>query len=202
MSLANYSDISTALAEWLNREGMSAVTNRVEDFIAIAQRRIHRECDLNAMEEVTTLTIDAQTEAVPADFMRMKSMHITQGTDSYEVLGSPVHEVLNYTYPCRPVTYAVVGTNFYFPAVDQAYTATLIYYKKLPILSTSNTTNWLSDNEPEFLMYAAMVEACSFLKDDSRAQFWEARFQGVKESLMNSEDQMDKESGGLRVRAK
>lgn len=200
MSLSNYSEISSGLEKWLNREGFASLTDQIPDLIAIGQRRIHRECDLNAMEEVTSLTLNAQTIAKPADLLRVKSMHIVQSNNSYEVTGAPVHTVLNYSYPSRPTNYAIVGDNFQFPTLAEEYTATLIYYKKLPILSSTATTNWFSDNEPEFLMYAAMVEACSFLKDDQRAQFWEARFTAIKDAIMKSEERMDKEYGGLSVR--
>lgn len=200
MSLSNYSEISDGLAKWLNREGAASITDNIPDFIAIAQRRIHRECDLNAMEESTTLTIDSETVAKPTDLLRMKGMYIQESENSYPLTAASLQEVKRHNKRGRPYKFAIVGDNFVFPALDQNYTADLFYYKRLDILSSTNTTNWLSENEPEFLMYAAMVEACSFLKDDQRAQFWEARYQGVKESIELSESAMDKAPGTLRVR--
>ena len=203
MSMSNYTEISTAVATWLNREGFSSLTDQVEDLIAMGQRRIHRLCDLNAMEEVVTLTIDEASESVPADFLRTKSMTIIQSNATFEVNGAPHTLVMDYSSTDRPTKYSVIGSSFYFgPPPDQEYSAQLVYYKSLDILSTTNTTNWFSANAPEFLLYAALVEACLFLKDDARAQVWETRFNQVKDELLQSEDRQDKEYGGMRVRSK
>lgn len=201
MSLSNYSEVSTALEKWLNREGFTSLTDQVADLIAIGQRRIHRDCDLNAMEAVTSLTIDAQAVDVPADFKRTKSITIQEDNSTSEVTGASHQAVMAYTTNERPTKFSVIGSKFYFgPPPDQTYTAQLVYFKSLPILSTVNTTNWISENEPEFLIYAAMVEACLFLKDDTRAKLWEARYKAIKDSIMKSEDRMDKPYGSIGVR--
>lgn len=201
MSLSTYSDISSALVKWLNREGFSSLTDQVADLIAIGQRRIHRDCDLNAMEEVVSLTIDSQAVDTPAGFKRTKSITIQQDNNTFEVTGSSHQAVMSYTTNERPTRFSVIGNKFYFgPPPDQTYTAQLVYFKSLPILSPGNTTNWISENEPEFLIYAAMVEACLFLKDDARAQLWEARYNAIKDSIMQSEERMDKPYGSIGVR--
>lgn len=201
MSLTTYSEITTALEKWLNREGFSSLTDQISDLIAIGQRRIHRDCDLNAMEEVVSLTIDSQAVDTPADFKRTKSITIQGDSHTSEVTGASHQAVMSYASNERPTKFSVIGSKFYFgPPPDQTYTAQLVYFKALPILSDVNTTNWLSENEPEFLIYAAMVEACLFLKDDTRAQLWEARYNAIKDSIMKSEDRMDKPYGSIGVR--
>lgn len=201
MAITNYSEMADAVAVWLNREGHDAVTDNVEDFVAFGQRRIHRIADLNAMEEVVSLTVDAQTESVPADFLRVKTMIGEQGSGTWEILGAPHRDVMLYNQAGRPIKYSHIGDSFYFgPVPDQTYTVQLAYYKALPVLSSSTTTNWFTDNNPELLLYAALVEALLFLKDDQRAQYWEARFQEVLKSQLQSDGRADKESGGLQVR--
>lgn len=199
----NYTSISSAVVRWLNREGMTNLTDEVELLIEFGQRRIQRTCDFHAMEEVCTLYIDAQDVEFPSDLDRVKNIHILQGTDSYEVVGAPTNTVLDYTTTDMPHTYAIVGDKLYFgPPPSQSYEARLVYFKKLPILSSTETTNWFSENAPELLIFATLVEACLFLKDDARAQVWEMRYQQVKSDIEKSEERADREGGSLRVRAK
>lgn len=197
-----YANMTTALVSWLNREGFSSLTDRTDDLLAIAQRRIERECDLNAMLGVASLTVDAQSEDKPADLLRVRSMTYSEGTGATEIQPATLNQVLMYGAQSSPTRYAMVGDKLYFgPSPDQSYTVTLIYYKSMGVLTSENTTNWLTANAPEFLLWAAMLEACLFLKDDARSQVWEGRYNQIKTEVLNAEERQDKESGGLRVRS-
>lgn len=196
-----YTDMVDNLVLWLNREGFATLVTQAPEFIAMGQRRIHRECDLKAMEESYSPAISAQTLALPADLLRVKTITLLQGAGTSEVLGAPFSDVMRYSGNSCPRKFSVVGATAYFgPPPDQEYTTLVVYYKRLPILSATDTTNWISENEPELLLFSALMEAAMFLKDDARAQIWEARFQALKESLLNSEARMDKPYGTLQVR--
>jgi len=198
----SYSSLRTSLTQWLNREGFASLTDRADDLLAIGQRRIERECDLKAMMGVTALTVDAPAVAKPADLLRVRSMTFEEGTGTQEIVGAPLNQVLRYGTSSAPQRYSLVGDTFYFgPSPDQSYTVTLIYYKSMGVLNSGNTTNWLTANAPEFLLWAAMLEACLFLKDDTRSQVWESRYRQIKEEVLRGEERADKESGNLRVRS-
>lgn len=204
MAMSTYAQIATKVEQWLNREGFTSLTDQVEDLVAMAQRRIHRTCDFNAMVEVdNAFVIDAQTEATPADFLRARSLTIVQSSNvSYNVVGGSDQQVMNAGNTGRPLYYMVAGDSFYFgPTPDQSYTATLVYYKALPILSTSTASNWFSTDAPELILFGALLEASLFLKDDARAQVWEGRFNQVKTDIEDSEARMDKAAGDLHVRS-
>ena len=204
MSIANYSEMVTAVTSWLNRAGFSDLTAQIPDFIAFGQRRIMYDIDLNAMEAVdASFSIDSQTEALPTGFLRAKSINIVDSNGTYEVLGAPITDVMSYTQPGMPTTFAVIGTNFYFgPPPDQSYTATVHYYQSLDILSETTTTNWFTDNYPELLLAAALVEALLWLKDDQRAQVWDGQYRRYMDALMSSENRMDKPAGTMQARLK
>lgn len=202
MAMNTYTTIATKVEQWLNREGMTELTDQVEDLIAMAQRRIHRECDFNAMMTVdSAFTVDSQTETVPTGFLRAHSITIVDSSSNYEVQGASLQQVMAAGQSGRPRYYHVVGSDIYFgPTPDQAYTATVIYYKPLDILSTSVSSNWFSTNAPELILFGALLEAALFLKDDNRAGVWESRFQQVKNDILLSESKADKEYGGLQAR--
>jgi hypothetical protein len=197
-----YTLLAATVARWLNREGFTTLTDEVEDFIAMGQRRIHRECDLNAMKVVdAAFVIDAQAMAVPAGYLRTKTLTIQSGTNNFEVTGGSHKQVMKYGTSARPQHYSTIDTDFYFgPPPDQSYTAQLVYFKGLDIVSTTTATNWITTNIPELLLFATLLEAAMFLKDDARAAMWEARFKDTKNQLETSEARQDKESGSLQVR--
>ena len=202
MAMSTYTELSESAVRWLNRAGFTELIAEVEDFVAMGQRRIHRECDLNAMETVdAAFVIDAQAVAVPTGYLRTKTLTIQQGNSNHEVPGATHKQVMDDGYPGLPKFHSVLGSSFYFgPPPSESYTAQLVYYKSLDILSTTTATNWISTNIPELLLFATMLEASLFMKDDVRAKVWEARYVDTRDTLISSEERQDKEGGSLQVR--
>ena len=52
----------------------------------------------------------------------------------------------------------------------------IAYYTKLPALSATNTTNWLTANAANLLMYASLLEAEAFLVNDPRIPVWKTAY--------------------------
>ena len=202
MAMNTYTTLNAALVEWLNRSGLASLTDRTEDFIAMGQRRIHRTCDLNAMETVlATFTQSTETVAIPAGYLRTKSISIQIGNCNLTLDGAPYKKVVQAGRSGRPAFYATVGTNLHFgPIPDQGYEMDIVYYKALDILSTSVSTNWISENAPELLLFAALWEAAIWMKDDLRKQEFEAAFKEHKKDLLDSETRQDHEGGSLECR--
>jgi hypothetical protein len=202
MAMNTYTLLKAEVIDWLNRNGFTTLEDKVEDFIAMGQRRIHRTCDLNAMETVLpSFTQSTASVAVPAGYLRTKVMTLKAGTSNCEVGGAPYKKVKQAGTSGQPLYYAVLGDSLYFgPEPDQAYTIDLAYYKALDILSPTVSTNWISENVPELLLFAALLEAALWLKDDNRAQIWTSSYEQIKKELLDSEERQDKEAGSLQVR--
>jgi len=67
------------------------------------------------------------------------------------------------------------------PTPDTALNVEVAYVKRPNTtdgtkLTSTNTTTYLSLNAPNTLLYAAMVEACTFLKDKDQLQVYEGRY--------------------------
>ena len=191
--ITDYDSMVTAIESWLNRNGLAKLQAEIPNFIAFGQRRIQLECNIRALEDFeAAFTISAQSMALPTDFLRVRSIEliVSQGTIPLE--GAPLTSVLTYNIPDRPQQFAIRGTNIIFgPTPDQTWTAVFDYYKSLPILSTTNTTNWFTDNYPELLLAASLYEALLWLKDDVRAQVWETQYNRLKTTLENSDNLAD-----------
>ena len=197
--MSTYTEIEADVISWLNRTGFTALTDEVETFIALAQRRVWRTADLNAML-VLDDTIDTDTPTIPTDYLRTKAMSITVGGEPQPVFGRPLSKVVAAGTLDTPCIYAPQGTIFRFgPTPDATYAIELVYYASLPVISTSVATNWLSLNAPEIIQFGAIMEACLWLKDDNRAAVWEGRFSQTLNDLEDSEAKMGYEGGSLVV---
>ena len=73
----------------------------------------------------------------------------------------------------------------------------MTYWRKVDVLSTSNTTNWLIDDHPDIYIYGALVHTAPYLKDDARLPVWESRLEkAINEIDQATEDEMF--SGSMR----
>lgn len=196
MSIANYSDLKTAVANWLNR---SDLTSYVSDIVMLGEAKIYRELRIRAMETALSDTIASGVIAVPSDYIEMKHAYVDGS--STESLQRVSLERMYETYPTRsadgkPKFYAREAGNFIFgPYPDSGYTVKGVYYKRMTALSDSNTTNWFTTNAPDILLWASLVEAEAFIKNDPRLPMWKDRYEESK-AMIQDEDDKEAWSGG------
>ena len=68
------------------------------------------------------------------------------------------------------------------PTPDQAYPFEVLYYERLEPLSSSNQTNWITQNAPNAMLYGALLQAVVFLKNDQR-QIFQQKYDMALQSL-------------------
>jgi hypothetical protein len=184
MALTNYTDIAASVTEWLNRSGSSSVSDNMEDFFYLAQNRMFRELDINPIESVSTISVDAESENVPAGLTDVMSIWLVGTSVNTPLTRTTLDEVLKWQTGGNPCVFAHVGDTLYFgPTPTSAVDVRIHYHLKPTVASTTNATNWYTTNAPEVLLSAVLVEAYLFLKDDNRAQLWEGKYQQNKALL-------------------
>lgn len=189
MAISTYSDLKNSLASWLNRDNL---TSYIPDFIALGEARIYRELRIRAMETALSSTIASGVIAVPSDYVEMKYCYV-DGSQSQHLLRKTAQWILE-KYPTRssdgkPKYFAQDAGNFIFgPYPNDAYTIKGTYYKRLTALSDSNTTNWFTTNAPGILLFAALLEAEAFMKNDPRIELWDAKYEEEKATIMREEN--------------
>lgn len=62
------------------------------------------------------------------------------------------------------------------PTPDLAYSFEVLYHEKPVPLSEANQVNWTTDNAPQLLLFACLLEAVPFLKDYEVQPTWQAAF--------------------------
>lgn len=185
MSIATYSDLQTAVGNWLNRSDLTA---NIPDFIMLAEKRIARRLRRDTV--VATVTLNGQSQALPGDCGELRAIRLNNQT-SYAPIQIVTPTALG-DYAIRhngvagtPVAAAVVNNVLYLqPATDQAYDVELVYYQKLVPLSGTNPANQTLLDAPDLYLFGSLLEATPFLEHDERIQIWDAKFEAALNELI------------------
>ena len=188
MAISNYSDLQAAAANWLNRTDL---TDRIPEFIALAEAQMNRR--LRVRQMVTRAEAALATEFVDAPSDMLEPIQLTLEDSESDI------RLLQYLAPERllakkasagssaaPEFYTVIGGALQLlPAPNIAYTSELTYYAQIPPLG-SNSTNWLLGAYPDADLYGALVQAAPYLVDDERIVTWGTMFQAALNDIQMS----------------
>jgi len=199
MAIGTYAELKTAVSNWAKRSD-TAFTDRVDEFLDLAEAYLNRKLRTLDMEASTTIaTVDGtSTVNLPSDFLQGKVLYLAGGLGEVELVAP---SVIARTYlgisEGQPKAAALYPGNKLQlgPTPDGVYTLNLTYYQKIPALSGSQTTNWLLTKWPDLYLQACLYEAHNFLMDSARAG--EARI--LRDSLMLEVQKSDKESKGSAI---
>ena len=173
MSITTYAELQSSIADWLLRDDLTSV---IPTFISLAEAKFNRRIRDYRMVKRATAQVDTAYFAIPSDWQenirfQLNTSPIT--TLEYVTPDQAAEEKRLYNSSGRPAFFTMIGDQFQIvPAPDSTYDAELTYYAKIPVLSASNTSNWLLEKAPDIYLYAALMEAAPYLDDDARVQVW------------------------------
>ena len=174
------------------------VYEQIPRLINLAERRIARELKIQGFINVVTDTlIPGQSVYQKPDRWRdTVSINVGTGTgnNTRKLLFTRSYEYARSYWPNEadtgePVFYADYNyTNWLIaPTPDAAYPFEVLYYELPILLDDANQTNWLTDYAPQVLLYAALLEATPFLKNDERIPVWQQMYDRSA-AMLNGED--------------
>ena len=202
MAIGTFAQLKTAAANWLDR---SDLTDRIPEFIALAEARFNRELRIRDMETVSTAisTVAGTREySLPTGFVQMKEFHLS--TDPLTPLAYITPEMMTRLWAgsaqAKPEVFTIIADNVRLgPGPDAVYTTSMLYYKTFTALSDSATTNDMLTNYPNVYLYGTLLEAEPFIMNDQRIPVWLGAFDKAVASIQN-QDNKDRHSGSnLRV---
>jgi len=206
MALNTYSGLKDAIADWLDR---SDLTSRIPDFITLAEARINRELRIRPMEVRSTMSTTSGQRYfnLPGGYVQMRNIQINN--NPIRPLEYITPEMLDRLYGSSstgcPRAYTLIGDEIQLaPIPDAVYEVEMAFYEKFTPLgdgtSGTVTSNWLTTNAPDLLLYGALLEAEPFIKNDERIQLWLSAYSGAVSKLQLTDDK-DRHSGSqMRVR--
>ena len=202
MAISTFAELKTATANWLDR---SDLTDRIPEFISLAEARFNRNLRIRDMETVSTaISTSAGTReySLPTGFVQMKEFHLT--TDPLTPLAYITPEMMTRIWAGsskgKPEVFTIIADNVRLgPNPDAVYTTSMLYYKTFTALSDAATTNDMLTNNPDVYLYGTLLEAEPFIMNDDRVQLWAIAFKQAIEDIQN-QDNKDRHSGSqLRV---
>ena len=207
MAISNYTELKTAVANWLDRDDL---TDRIPEFIALAEARFNRVLRLRSMEvKYTADTVAGQRNlAVPASYIQMRNFQVN--TSPLTTLSYVTPEIYDRVWggstSGTPKFYTILANEVSFgPIPATIMEVEMLFYKKFDNLASATTSgypdsiNWLLTNAPDIYLYGTMLEAEPFIMNDERVPLWaQALQQGVSD--LQEQDNKDRHSGSaLRV---
>tara|TARA_X000001388_G_scaffold25962_1_gene18185 strand:- start:2467 stop:3147 length:681 start_codon:yes stop_codon:yes gene_type:complete len=179
--MTTYSGLVDQIRNYTETDSNVLTTTIVNDFITQAELRIFREIDLDVFRsyEFATLTASNPFVALPGStpstmsFVRYASIYQTTGATANERTRLLQKDVsyMNEYWPNRgntgqPKYYAMWDQNTIYlaPTPNLAYNIELALNRNETGLSSTNTTTWVSQNAPQVLLYACLIEAFKYLK--------------------------------------
>ena len=206
MALSTFTELKDAIADWLDR---SDLTDRIPDFITLAEARLNRDLRIRPMEVRSTMTTTADQRYfnLPGGYLQMRNIQLN--TNPITPLEYITPEMLDRLYggdtTGKPRAYTLIGDEIQLaPIPDSTYTLEMAFYEKFTALgdgtSGTVTSNWLTTNAPDVLLYGALLEAEPFIKNDERIALWINAFNSAIRKVQDA-DAKDRHSGSaMRVR--
>ena len=202
MAIGTFAELKTAAANWLDR---SDLTDRIPEFISLAEARFNRVLRVRDMEAVSTaISTSAGTREydLPTRFVQMKEFHLT--TDPLTPLAYITPEMMTRmqagSAKSKPQVFTIIADKVRLgPNPDAVYTTSMLYYQAFAALSDSATTNDMLTNNPDVYLYGTLLEAEPFIMNDERVGLWLAAFEKAVADIQD-QDNKDRHSGShLRV---
>jgi hypothetical protein len=188
-------DIRRYLERGFTLASDAIVYEQIPRLINLAERRIARELKVEGLINVVTSTMQVGLAVYPKPDRWRTTVSFNYGIDNqYTQLFPRSYEYVRSYWPNRsetgqPLFYADYDYNNWIvsPTPDQAYPFEVLVYQLLPLLDDSNQTNWLTEYAPQVLLYASLLEATPFLKNDERIAVWQSMYDRSAQAL-NGED--------------
>jgi hypothetical protein len=195
VAFTNYSELQTAIANWLMRDDL---TTYIPDFVTLCESRCNRRIRVREMEDTETMTPSSNVCTLPDDYLEARRvtastdpvsvltpLSLDMAKDSFNVSGYPTHYVIQGS----TLTAYPLSTN----------DIVLDYYAKIPALA-SNTTNWLLDKAPEIYLYGSLLESAPFMEDDNRLATWISLFKAAVDELLQADTRAMWSKATARIR--
>ena len=179
MAISTFDELKAAVALWLER---SDLTDRIPDFIALAEATMSRTLRTRGATGRSTSTATTEYLDLPTDFAEVDALRVNgtaidaMSDDAMSGLGPQAGE---------PRHYAIVGSQLRFwPSPDVAVALSMTYYRRVPPLSGSNATNWVLDSHPDAYLYGTLLQSGPFLRDPEAMAMFQAGFDNAMSQIL------------------
>lgn len=174
MGIATYDDLVSFVSDHLQLD--TDTIAQLPNLIRLGEVRLNRLLTTPEREKVSTQdTVAAQqTLTLPSDFRQLRSIWINDDYPLAQVTPNVLFgQFTKDSASGEPQVFTIMDGSFYFgPIPDAAYTISIAYVADIPALTSTATSNWLTDTNPDAYIYATMAEAEAYRGNLDAAQRW------------------------------
>jgi hypothetical protein len=172
-----YTELVQKIRDYTEVDANVLTSTIIDGFIENAEFRILRDVDSDNNRRYATANLITSQRYIntPADLLIIRSAQIIDSDGSSQPNNRDFLQFRDTSFMSEFNPTETTGVPKYYgywneseiiiaPTPDATYTIQLNYILKDPGLSATNTTTYLSQNFPNGLLYACLVEAYGFLK--------------------------------------
>jgi len=207
MAISTKAELQTAVANWLNR---SDLTDRIPEFITLAEASFNRSLRTKQMLSRSTATSAAQYISLPTDFLEMLNIELTSTSPPKRLIYTTSDRSDDFRQQMRdktgiPIYYTIEGDAIQLnPTPDTNKTIQINYYQKIPAISglADSGYNWLLTDYPDIYLYGTLMHASPYLMDPQSAAQWDGLLSRSMQELIASDDKSRYAGGTLSLKPK
>ena len=200
MALSNYGELKTAIADFLNRDDLTSV---IPTFVALAEAQIARDLRHWRQERRVTVSIDERFENLPIDWLEGVHLYLSDGApvEYASVAEIGRQKLLTNDTAGKPRLYTLnSGQIEFFPAPDEAYELTMVYFARIPAFELDADFNWLMTYYPDVYLYGSLLQSAPYLAEDARIAVWAQLYSAAVKNLGDDSDKARSSGGPLVMR--
>jgi len=184
MAIDSYDNLQTTVAKFLKRADLTAL---IPDFIMLAETKLNRRLRTAQQRTSFTVTPSSQNVSIPSDSEEIYRVLWNGATlpfisDNFSATNAAVSQC-NFGY-------SIEGTKLVLQVPQLGSQLVIQYFQELEALSDTNTSNWLLEDQPDIYLYATLLEASLYVRDDDRTTLWG----GLLEQIVSDFEESDKRS--------
>lgn len=211
-----YALLLTDLRRYLERGFTEAddpnVFSQLPRLVTLAERRCARELKVLGFQSVVTAAMQADLAVYAKPDRWRATVSINFGTGTGNNTRNPLfprsYEYVIAYWPDRtatgtPEVYADYDYQHWVfaPTPSAAFPFEVLFYEQPAFLDDAVSSNWLTDFAPELLLYAGLLEATPFLKNDERIATWQTFYDRAASATNGEELQKILDRAAVRGRA-
>jgi hypothetical protein len=214
MAFIGLADLVATIEDYLERADLDM---RIPTFLRLAEVRLDRRLNLAENEATVDLPLVSGASPLPDDYRAWRALtgpcgesfdflspHVFTetfrgrrqpdfGGGAFTILGSVSFEDIEGSL--ESWTFGL-GNPFVHVAPIPTGSVRLVYRQGIPPLSEDRPSNWLLERHPDLYLYAALMEAAPFLRNDSRISTWS----GMLEAALSDLADLDRDARWGRAR--
>jgi len=168
-----YDELVTNIRNYTEVDSNVFSNSVIDTFITMAENKILRDIDLDVFKKEVSGSMATSNRflTAPTDLLTHRYLMITDSAGDQIFLEFRDTSFMKEYWPDSastgtPKYYSVWDQDTFYvaPTPDDTYTVQLGYIYRPAQLSSSNTTTWISNNAPEALLYACLIQAYSYTK--------------------------------------